>query len=146
VELLSLPLSLSLSLARSNLRRHFAFPPRNRDESVLAIKIARLIFSWAAKTKRRKINKRMQIAPTSVLFASESPMGCVVLEQNCLSGLPGEVAAEPSKANLRHFGERGVPWLSLHISICKQGARRGLENVIFARTPPISTQNFLICV
>jgi hypothetical protein len=70
----------------------------------------------------------MQI--TSVLFASESPMGCVVLEQNCLSGLPGEVAAEPSKANLRHFGERGVPWLSLHISIYKQRARRGLENVI----------------
>ena len=51
---------VSLS-GRSNLRRHFAFPPRNRDESVLAIKIARLIFSWAAKTKRRKINKRMQI-------------------------------------------------------------------------------------
>lgn len=63
----------------------------------------------------------MQI--TSVLFTSESPMGCVVLEQNCLSGLPGEVAAEPSKANLRHFGERGVPWLSLHISIYKQRAR-----------------------
>jgi hypothetical protein len=60
-------------------------------------------------------------------------MGCVVLEQNCLSGLPGEVAAEPSKANLRHFGERGVPWLSLHISIYKQRARRGLENVISAR-------------
>jgi hypothetical protein len=50
-------------------------------------------------------------------------MDCVVLEQNCLSGLPGEVAEDPSKANLRHFGERGVPWLSLHISIC--GHNRG---------------------